>query len=201
MNTKFTYIFGINKIKYQFPYAHNNKNNTQHNKNTRLHAPTHSHTDRKWQFKHTKPNNDKIPIRKKPKQTKTQIKYRMHLKIMQWSMYLSNVIDWTPKTQLVPGAPPTNISAEATSPTTIAVSWQPPPAERSNGQIVYYKVFFVENGLSDSEASVTTLNITEIVLDELKRWTDYKIWVLAGTRIGDGPRSYPFLVRTLEDGM
>lgn len=103
-------------------------------------------------------------------------------------------------TELVPGAPPTNISAEATSPTTISVSWYPPPAERSNGQIVYYKVFFVENGLSDSEASVTTLNITEITLDELKRWTDYKIWVLAGTRIGDGPRSYPIVVRTFEDG-
>ncbi|XP_055295997.1 tyrosine-protein phosphatase Lar isoform X4 [Sitodiplosis mosellana] len=101
--------------------------------------------------------------------------------------------------QYVPGAPPTNISAEATSPTTIAVSWQPPPAERSNGKIVYFKLFLVENGLSDSEASVTTLNVTEIILDELKRWTDYKIWVLAGTRIGDGPRSYPIVVRTLED--
>lgn len=102
----------------------------------------------------------------------------------------------------VPGAPPTNITAEATSPTTIAVSWLPPPAERSNGQIVYYKVFVVENGMSDSEATVTTLdNHTEITLDELKRWTEYKIWILAGTRIGDGPRSYPIVVRTLEDGM
>lgn len=59
----------------------------------------------------------------------------------------------------------------------------------------------MENGLSDSEASVTTLNATEIVLDELRRWTDYKIWVLAGTKVGDGPRSFPMVVRTLEDGM
>lgn len=103
--------------------------------------------------------------------------------------------------QLVPGAPPRNITAEATSPTTIALAWQPPPIERSNGQIVYYKVFVVENGRSDSEASVTTLNATEIILDELKRWTEYKIWVLAGTKIGDGPKSYPITVRTLEDGM
>lgn len=102
---------------------------------------------------------------------------------------------------IVPGAPPRNITAEATSPTTIAMSWQPPPIDRSNGRIVYYKVFLVENGRSDSEASVTTLNATSIVLDELKRWTEYKIWVLAGTSVGDGPRSYPMTVRTHEDGM
>lgn len=130
----------------------------------------------------------------------TQTNKPMHLKIINdpYPKHNNNHNEM----HTVPGAPPTNITAEATSPTTIAVSWQPPPAERSNGQIVYYKVYFVENGMSDSEASVTTLdNHTEIVLDELKRWTDYKIWILAGTRIGDGPRSYPIVVRTLEDGM
>ena len=110
----------------------------------------------------------------------------MHPKIIVDNMYMyENVIGFGGL--LVPGAPPTNISAEATSPTTIAVSWQPPPVERSNGAIVYYKIYLVENGLSDSEASVMTVNVTDIVLDELKRWTDYKIWILAGTRIGDGP--------------
>ncbi|XP_037912845.1 tyrosine-protein phosphatase Lar isoform X5 [Hermetia illucens] len=101
--------------------------------------------------------------------------------------------------QYVPGAPPRNISAEATSPTTIALSWLPPPIERSNGRIIYYKVFFVEVGRSDSEATITTLNATSIVLDELKRWTEYKIWVLAGTSVGDGPSSHPITIRTLED--
>jgi receptor-type tyrosine-protein phosphatase F len=81
------------------------------------------------------------------------------------------------------------------------VSWEPPPAERSNGRIVYYKIFFVEQGRSDSEATVTTLNSTKIILDELKKWTEYKIWVLAGTSVGDGPRSYPINIRTHEDGM
>lgn len=102
---------------------------------------------------------------------------------------------------IVPGAPPRNITAGADSPTTIAVSWLPPPLERSNGRIIYYKVFFVEVGRSDSEATITTLNETRIVLDELKRWTEYKIWVLAGTSVGDGPRSHPIIVRTHEDGM
>ncbi|XP_063702711.1 tyrosine-protein phosphatase Lar isoform X2 [Culicoides brevitarsis] len=101
--------------------------------------------------------------------------------------------------QYVPGAPPRNISAESTSPTTILVSWLPPEAERSNGRIVYYKVFIVEVGRSDSEATVTTVNTTQLVLDELKRWTEYKIWVLAGTSVGDGPKSFPVKIRTLED--
>lgn len=102
---------------------------------------------------------------------------------------------------LVPGAPPRNITVMATSPTTISVSWLPPPVERSNGRIIYYKVFFVEVGRADSEATITTLNKTHIVLDELKRWTEYKIWTLAGTSVGDGPRSHPIIVRTHEDGM
>lgn len=102
---------------------------------------------------------------------------------------------------LVPGAPPRNITAMATSPTTISVSWLPPPVERANGRIIYYKVFFVEVGRADSEATIMTLNKTHIVLDELKRWTEYKIWTLAGTSVGDGPRSHPIIVRTHEDGM
>lgn len=58
----------------------------------------------------------------------------------------------------------------------------------------------MEAGRSDSEASVIKLNSTSFLLDELKRWTEYRIWVLAGTSVGDGPSSYPITVRTHEDG-
>lgn len=101
----------------------------------------------------------------------------------------------------VPGAPPRNVTGQAVSPTSILVSWEPPPADRSNGRIVYYKLFAVESGRSDSEASVIKLNKTSIVMDELKKWTQYRIWVLAGTSVGDGPPSFPTTVRTHEDGM
>ena len=37
--------------------------------------------------------------------------------------------------------------------------------------------------------------------EELKKWTEYRVWMLAGTIVGDGPSSYPVLVRTGEDGM
>jgi netrin-G3 ligand len=59
----------------------------------------------------------------------------------------------------------------------------------------------VEDGLPDNEADHILLNSTNIVLDELKRWTVYKIWLLAGTSVGDGPKSKPLLVKTHEDGM
>jgi hypothetical protein len=65
---------------------------------------------------------------------------------------------------------------------------------------MYYKLQVVESGRSDSEAAMITLNATSFVLDELKRWTEYRIWVLAGTSIGDGPPSFPITVRTHEDG-
>ncbi|XP_069359158.1 tyrosine-protein phosphatase Lar isoform X2 [Maniola hyperantus] len=101
--------------------------------------------------------------------------------------------------QYVPGAPPMNVTAAAISPTAIRVSWQPPPAERANGRIAYYKLLCVESGRGDSEATVVKLNQTSFVLDELRRWTEYRIWVLAGTSVGDGPASYPVTVRTHED--
>ena len=44
-------------------------------------------------------------------------------------------------------------------------------------------------------------NTSEFVIDELKKWTEYRVWMLAGTIVGDGPSSYPVLVRTGEDGM
>ncbi|XP_060521097.1 tyrosine-protein phosphatase Lar isoform X3 [Cylas formicarius] len=101
--------------------------------------------------------------------------------------------------QYVPGAPPSNVQGEAVSPTAIKVWWDPPPANRSNGNIIYYKLHFVEADRSDSEATINKLNSTSFVLDELKRWTTYRIWVLAGTSVGDGPASYPITVRTHED--
>ncbi|VVC96328.1 unnamed protein product [Leptidea sinapis] len=101
--------------------------------------------------------------------------------------------------QYVPGAPPMNVTAVSISPTAIRVSWQPPPAERAHGRIAYYKLLCVESGRGDSEAMVVKLNQTTIVLDELRRWTEYRIWVLAGTSVGDGPASYPVTVRTHED--
>lgn len=103
----------------------------------------------------------------------------------------------------VPGAPPEDVSAFAESSTSLRVVWAPPPENKQNGMIIYYKIFYVHKQKSDSEATVVTIknaDTREYVLDDLAKWTDYRIWMLAGTSVGDGPKSKPIDVRTDEDG-
>ena len=40
----------------------------------------------------------------------------------------------------------------------------------------------------------------EIIIDNLEKFTNYSIQVLAFTRKGEGVRSLPLYVRTMEDG-
>ena len=106
-----------------------------------------------------------------------------------------------------PGAAPDFVKAFAESSTSIRVIWKPPPVGKQNGDIIYYKVFYVPSSVpstrEDAEATMVEIqdpNASEFVIDELKKWTEYRVWMLAGTIIGDGPSSYPVLVRTGEDG-
>ena len=103
----------------------------------------------------------------------------------------------------VPGAPPQNVAAYAESSTSLRVVWEPPPENKQNGMIVYYKIFYVPKSRSDSDATVVEIKnpgAREFVLDELLKWKDYRIWMLAGTSVGDGPKSTPIEVKTDEDG-
>ena len=104
----------------------------------------------------------------------------------------------------VPGAPPQTINAYPESSTSLRVVWEPPPENKRNGIIAYYKIFYVPKTRSDSEAIViSNINPTarEFVIDELMKWANYRIWMLAGTSVGDGPKSSPIDVKTDEDGM
>ena len=84
----------------------------------------------------------------------------------------------------------------------LLVSWHPPPADQQNGAITYYKIFYKLSGHNDTQAVQITLldparrNFT---LNELHEYAEYSVRVLAGTRVGDGPASRPFLARTDED--
>jgi Fibronectin type III domain len=103
----------------------------------------------------------------------------------------------------VPGEPPQNIMAEAVDSTSIRVVWDPPPANKQNGIISYYKLYYAEYSRPDSEAVEMMLKSpasTEFIVEELKKWTRYRIWLVAGTVVGDGPPSAPIIVRTQEDG-
>ena len=89
--------------------------------------------------------------------------------------------------------------------TSIRVSWQPPPENKRNGKIMYYKIFYVKSTRSDPEATMIeiekeSLENYEFTIDELLKYTEYRLWMLAGTSVGDGPTSYPIIVKTDEDG-
>ena len=104
---------------------------------------------------------------------------------------------------LVPGAPPAEVSAYPESSSSLRVVWQPPPENKQNGVISYYKIFYVSKARSDSDATVIKIDspsAREFVIDELGKWTNYRIWMLAGTSVGDGPKSSPIDVKTDEDG-
>ena len=96
------------------------------------------------------------------------------------------------------------MKAHPESSTSIRVAWEPPPLNKRNGLITYYKIFYVPSNRPDSDATVLTIknaqDTRDFVIDELNKWTEYRVWMLAGTGIGDGPISYPIVVKTDEDG-
>uniref|UniRef100_A0A8C5FR83 Sidekick cell adhesion molecule 2 n=1 Tax=Gadus morhua TaxID=8049 RepID=A0A8C5FR83_GADMO len=102
----------------------------------------------------------------------------------------------------VPSCGPTNVSAFATTSSSILVRWFEVPDPDRNGLILGYKVLYKEKD-SDSSAQFWTVegNASHSVqLTHLGKYVLYEIQVLAFTRIGDGRASTPFILeRTLDD--
>ncbi|XP_023672749.2 protein sidekick-2 isoform X2 [Paramormyrops kingsleyae] len=102
----------------------------------------------------------------------------------------------------VPSCGPTNVSAFATTSSSILVRWLEVPEPDRNGLILGYKVVYKEK---DSDVSpqfwMVEGNTTHsIQLSGLGKYVLYEIQVLAFTRIGDGaPSAPPILERTLDD--
>ncbi|XP_048465695.1 protein sidekick-1 [Rhincodon typus] len=101
----------------------------------------------------------------------------------------------------VPSAAPGNITAEAVSSTQILVTWGPVPDSEQNGRILGYKILYQER---DSELNICSHpvkgNFTQsVVLNDLRKYSQYEIQVLAFTRIGDGVPSSPALIERTKD--
>lgn len=94
-----------------------------------------------------------------------------------------------------------NIVAEAVSPTSIAVSWDPwvnhPDDVISGFRIRYSPILPVLSGEENLEEIVVSENNT-VALTELRKYTEYQISVSAYNRAGEGEVS-AVRVRTLED--
>uniref|UniRef100_U3KEI9 Sidekick cell adhesion molecule 2 n=1 Tax=Ficedula albicollis TaxID=59894 RepID=U3KEI9_FICAL len=114
---------------------------------------------------------------------------------------------WSPSVlgrtrESVPSSGPSNVSAVASSSSSLLVRWGDIPEADCNGLILGYKVLYKEKG---SEASaqfwLAEGNASRSAqLTGLAKYTLYEIRVLAFTRIGDGvPSRPPVLERTLDD--
>ncbi|XP_029944460.1 protein sidekick-2 isoform X1 [Salarias fasciatus] len=102
----------------------------------------------------------------------------------------------------VPSSGPTNVSAFATTSSSILVRWGEVQEADRNGLILGYKVVYKEK---DSDAAPNFWTVEgntshSVQLSGLGKYVLYEIQVLAFTRIGDGRSSSPsILERTLDD--
>ncbi|EZA58520.1 Protein sidekick [Ooceraea biroi] len=109
----------------------------------------------------------------------------------------------------VPEAPPTNIKAKAINSTAVKVWWKPPNPQKINGINQGYKLqAWIGSNVTETNEykSITVppslldpLAEQSAVMAGLRKYTLYNITVLCFTDPGDGERSSPVKVRTLED--
>ncbi|KAK4323993.1 hypothetical protein Pmani_005348 [Petrolisthes manimaculis] len=106
----------------------------------------------------------------------------------------------------VPAAPPKDVEALAVSSTSIKVSWKPPDPWMINGINQGYKIQAWKNLPDDINKPEKTLTVPpypdaheSAELTGLDKYTEYYITVLCFTHPGDGNRSQPIKLRTLED--
>ena len=95
---------------------------------------------------------------------------------------------------IVPNAPPANVMRNNVTSTSIFVQWDEVPADNQNGNIVNYTVTYTK--LPSGSLLVEVGNIT---LVQLNKFTNYSITVFASTSKGGGSRSDPIFVITDED--
>lgn len=103
-----------------------------------------------------------------------------------------------------PSGPPQEVKCHSPSSTSILVSWRPPPVELQNGIITQYSIQYATTEGEDTttqQISSIPPEISQYLLENLEKWTEYSVTVIAHTDVGAGPESQPQLVRTEEDGM
>ncbi|XP_057396454.1 receptor-type tyrosine-protein phosphatase S [Balaenoptera acutorostrata] len=104
--------------------------------------------------------------------------------------------------QSKPSAPPQDVKCVSTRSTAILVSWRPPPPDTHNGALVSYSVRYRPLGSEDpqpKEVNGIPPTTTQILLEALDKWTEYRITAIAHTEVGPGPESSPVVIRTDED--
>ncbi|XP_055381759.1 neogenin [Condylostylus longicornis] len=99
-----------------------------------------------------------------------------------------------------PSEPPSNVTLEVTSSTSITIHWEPPPIEDRNGQINGYKIRYRK--LKEApQVKTTAANIRHYELNNLDRFSEYQVKIAAMTVNGSGPFTEWHRVVTLENDL
>ena len=99
-----------------------------------------------------------------------------------------------------PTAPPGQVSAKATSSTSLLVTWSAVPEQHSHGKILLHHVYISHANNLDNYRSFPAQHPTQLLLANLQAYTLYAIRVSAKNNIGEGPKSAPLTARTMEGG-
>ena len=100
----------------------------------------------------------------------------------------------------VPTGPPENFTVQVLSSRTVLVSWRPPSVGKQNGIIVTYTIVLFELLTNTTRTYEQGGNISELTVDELHPYYEYKCSMVAATRVGNGPFTGSITIRTLGDG-
>ncbi|KAF5283152.1 hypothetical protein FQR65_LT02664 [Abscondita terminalis] len=109
--------------------------------------------------------------------------------------------------EAVPTGEPRGLEGEAVSSTEVRLRWKPPQHHMQNGELLGYKIFYLvtyspqeieADKKLEEEAEVVPASYTSHSLVFLDKYTEYRIQILAFNPAGDGPRSQPITVKTLQ---
>lgn len=109
-----------------------------------------------------------------------------------------------PTVRAEPSGSPQEVKCYSSSSTSILVRWLPPPVESQNGIITQYAIQFAATEGEDAatrQIDGISPQTSQYLLENLDKWTEYRVTVTALTDVGAGPESLPQLIRTEEDGM
>ena len=80
------------------------------------------------------------------------------------------------------------------------MSWRLPPIEERNGVIISYTIFLVELPTNTTLIYQREGNHTELIVEDLHPYYEYRCSILAATQVGDSPSSDSVTIRTAEEG-
>ena len=101
----------------------------------------------------------------------------------------------------VPKAPPSNVTAEPHSTTSIKVTWQPVDECKRNGKITEYRVEVYNSSLDEIDFANVSGTTYSVEVKGLQEYTNYSARVQAYTSIGEGPFSKYRNTTTHQPGM